>query len=192
MASGGAAWEYRAMNKAFVKETDDEDELPEPPRPAAHGTEPITPEGHRALSDELNRLWTAERPKVTEEVAAAAAQGDRSENAEYIYGKKRLREIDRRIRFLTKRLESVVVVRPADEQQGRAFFGAWLTIADEDGDHCTYRLVGTDETDPTAGKISVKAPLGQALLGKREGESAVVQRPKGPTEVTLVKIWYEG
>jgi transcription elongation factor GreB len=179
------------MNKAFVKETDDEDELPLPPRPAAHGTEPITPEGHRALSDELNRLWTVERPKVTEEVAAAAAQGDRSENAEYIYGKKRLREIDRRIRFLTKRLESVIVVRPAAEQRGRAFFGAWLTIADEEGEEATYRLVGTDEIDPGVGKISVRAPLGQALLGKREGDSAVVQRPKGPTEVTLIKIWYE-
>ena len=180
------------MNKAFVKEEDDEqDELPDSPQVVSRGTEPITPEGHRALGAELNRLWSVERPLVTEQVAAAAAQGDRSENAEYIYGKRKLREIDRRIRMLTKRLESVMVVRASEEQHGRVFFGAWFTVEDEDGEQSTYRLVGTDEIDPAARKISVKAPLAQALLGKRAGDHVVVQRPKGPTEVTLLEIWYE-
>jgi len=180
------------MSKAFVKEADeDQDELPEKQSSAAAGSEPITPEGHRALGAELNRLWAVERPTVTEQVAAAAAQGDRSENAEYIYGKRKLREIDRRIRYLSKRLEGVMVVRPSEEQHGRLFFGAWFKVEDEDGAQSTYRLVGTDEVDPAARKISVKAPLAQALLGKRAGDSAVVQRPKGPTEVTLLEIWYE-
>ena len=181
------------MSRAFVKEKDgEEEEPPERPRTAGRGSEPITAEGHRALGSELNRLWSVERPKVTEEVAAAAAQGDRSENAEYIYGKRKLREIDRRIRFLTQRLENVMVVRPSEEQHGRVFFGAWLTVEDEEGEQATYRLVGTDEIDPSARLVSVKAPLAQALLGKRVGDTVVVQRPKGPSEVTVVKVWYEG
>jgi transcription elongation factor GreB len=181
------------VSKAFTKETDDEEE--EDPREAEvgkpKGTRLITRAGHRALAAELERLWKVDRPRVTDEVAAAAAQGDRSENAEYIYGKKKLREIDRRIRFLTKRLEAVEVVVPSAEQRGKVFFGAWFTIEDEDGLEATYRIVGTDEIDLARRMISVASPLAQALLGKAEGDAAVVQRPKGPTEVTVVKVWYE-
>jgi transcription elongation factor GreB len=183
------------VSKAFVKEPegDEEDDADEAPaekrRPA--GDNHITPEGYRALQQELERLWKVERPRITDEVAVAAAQGDRSENAEYIYGKKKLREIDRRIRFLTKRLDAVTVVQPAKAQLGRVYFGAWFTIEDEDGVESTYRIVGTDEVDLAQRKISVRSPVAQALLGKREGETAVVQRPKGATEVTVIKVWYE-
>lgn len=180
------------MNKAFTKESDgddDEDILEDAPRPK--GTQHITPEGFRAIQAELKRLWEVDRPKITEEVSVAAAQGDRSENAEYIYGKKKLREIDRRIRFLTKRLDIVKVVEPAKEQLGKVFFGAWFTVVDEDDKESTYRIVGTDEIDLGARKISVASPVAQALLGKREGDVAMVMRPKGPTEVTVLKIWYE-
>jgi len=180
------------MNKAFTKESDDEeeDELPEEPaRPK--GTQHITPEGFRALEAELKKLWTVERRRITEEVAAAAAQGDRSENAEYIYGKRKLREIDRRIRFLRKRLDAVNVVHPPNEESSKIFFGAWFTIEDEDGREMSYRIVGTDEIDLAARKISVASPVAQALLGKCVGDSALIQRPKGPTEVTVLKVWYE-
>lgn len=179
------------MSKAFTKEPEgDEDDEPAD-RPAPRGSNHITVEGFRALSVELERLWKVERPRVTDEVATAAAHGDRSENAEYIYGKKKLREIDRRVRFLTKRLDAVTVVEPAKEQLGSIFFGAWFTIEDESGALSTYRIVGTDEIDLAAKKISVKAPLAQALLGKCEGDVVTVVRPKGPAEVTVVKVWYE-
>ncbi len=185
------------MSKAFTKEPegddldDVDDEVDAAPAPR-RGSEHITPAGYRALQAELERLWKVDRPKVTEEVAAAAAQGDRSENAEYIYGKKKLREIDRRVRFLQKRLDAVTVVEPSPEQRGRVYFGAWFTIEDEEGTESTYRIVGTDELDLAARKISVKSPVAQALLGKREGESTTVMRPKGPAEVTVVRVWYEG
>ena len=180
------------MNKAFTKETDEEEDesaLDEAPRPK--GTEHITEEGYRALHAELKRLWEFERPKITEEVSAAAALGDRSENAEYIYGKKKLREIDRKIRFLRKRIDAVVVVAPPSDQMDRIFFGAWFTIEDEDGKQMTYRIVGTDELDLAARKISVASPVAQALLGKCVGQQTTVQRPKGATEVTVIKVWYE-
>ncbi len=180
------------MNKAFTKETDheDDDDVPdEPARPK--GTQHITPEGFRALQAELKRLWTVERPKITDEVATAAAQGDRSENAEYIYGKKKLREIDRKVRFLRKRLDIVTVVAPPKEQLEKIFFGAWFTIEDEDGKELSYRIVGTDELDLAARKISVASPVAQALLGKSVGDATIVQRPRGATEVTVIKVWYE-
>ena len=129
--------------------------------------------------------------KITDEVAVAAAHGDRSENAEYIYGKKKLREIDRRIRFLRKRLDAVNVVHPPKDQPQQIFFGAWFTIEDEEGEEKTYRIVGTDELDLAARKISVASPVAQALLGKRVGDTTLIQRPRGPTEVTVVKVWYE-
>jgi transcription elongation factor GreB len=184
------------VSKAFVKESegDDDDDLDRPPSdapPARKGQNHITLEGFRALQQELERLWKVDRPRVTEEVSVAAAQGDRSENAEYIYGKKKLREIDRRIRFLTRRLDAVTVVQPSKEQLGKIYFGAWFTIEDEDGNESTYRIVGTDEIDLAAKKISIRSPVAQSLLGKREGDSAVVARPKGPAEVTVVRVWYE-
>ncbi len=181
-----------SMSKAFVNEdTDSEDEdLPEEPAPR-RGAAYITPQGFRALQAELARLWKVERPRVTDEVATAAAQGDRSENAEYIYGKKKLREIDRRIRFLTRRLDAVTVVQAPPEERDRVFFGAWVTIEDEDGVESTYRIVGSDEFDLAKKWISIDSPVARALVGKRLGEDATVMRPKGPTEVTVRAIRYE-
>ncbi len=148
----------------------------------------ITPEGFRRLAAEHERIWSVDRPRIVAEVEAAAALGDRSENAEYIYGKKKLRELDRRLRFLSQRMDALTVVEPRPHPHGRAFFGAWVTIESEDGDERTYRLVGPDEFDVPAGLISVEAPLGRALLGKREGDAVVVQRPAGETELTVVEI----
>lgn len=178
------------MSRAFVKDNDEAAEEPvELPRKPASGAEPITPEGFRALGRELDRLWHGERPKITEEVAAAAAQGDRSENAEYIYGKKKLREIDRRIRFLSQRMEAVRVVEPARGKLERVAFGAWFTIEDETGERASYRIVGTDEIDLDRHLISVQAPVAKAVLGKRLGDIVVVQRPRGAVEVELVALW---
>src|SRR6188472_3712436 len=127
----------------------------------------ITPEGAKKLRTELEQLWTVERPRVTQEVADAAAQGDRSENAEYIYGKRRLREIDRRVRFLSKRLDEVTVVNELPSDPKRVFFGAYVTVEDDDGIERTYRIVGADESDLERGFISMDSPVARALLGKR-------------------------
>jgi transcription elongation factor GreB len=148
----------------------------------------ITPEGFRRLAEEHGRIWTVERPRIVAEVEAAAALGDRSENAEYIYGKKKLRELDRRLRFLSERMDDLTVIDPRPDARGRAFFGAWVTVEHEDGAARTYRLVGPDEFDVSRGLISVDAPLGRALLGKGEGDAVVVQRPAGATEITIVAI----
>ena len=181
------------MSKAFTKEPDggeeDDDVEAEAPRPK--GPQYITRAGYDRLRVELDKLWHGERPKVTADVQAAAAQGDRSENAEYIYGKKRLREIDRRIRFLSKRLEILTVVEPTKEQAGKVYFGAWVTIEDEDGVTATYRIVGADEIDLTKRHISVASPVAKALLGKRIGDTTTVLRPKGPVEVTVLDVTYE-
>jgi transcription elongation factor GreB len=152
----------------------------------------ITPEGARRLADELDRLWNVERPRVTREVADAAALGDRSENAEYIYGKRRLREIDSRLRFLRKRLEELVVVRPGEvADRTRVFFGAWVTLEREDGDTARYRLVGPDETDVDRGLISIESPLGRVLVGRRCGDEVTVRRPAGEISYTVLEIAYE-
>ena len=151
----------------------------------------ITPHGFRALQQELVRLLRVERPRVTREVAAAAAQGDRSENAEYIYGKKRLREIDRRIEFLTKRLDALHVVSPDPAQAGRVFFGAFVAVEDEEGRRIEYQIVGPDEFDVAAGRISTDSPLGRALLGRSEGDEILVDRPKGRVTFSVVGIRYE-
>jgi transcription elongation factor GreB len=150
----------------------------------------ITPRGFRALQQELSRLLRDERPRVTREVAAAAAHGDRSENAEYIYGKKRLREIDRRIEALTKRLDELTVVRPDPAQAGRVFFGARVSLEDADGAPTTYQIVGPDEFDVAAGRISVDSPLARALLGRRDGDEISVDRPKGRVTYTIVAVDY--
>ena len=151
----------------------------------------ITPGGEKALQDEYERLRHHERPKVTREVADAAAQGDRSENAEYIYGKKRLREIDGRLEFLTKRLEELEVVVPQDRGDGRAYFGAWVRLEDEGGDEIEYQIVGPDEFDVESGRISMDSPVGKALLGKREGDEVVVRRPKGDATFEVLEVRYE-
>ena len=150
----------------------------------------ITPEGYKAMSDELDHLWTVERPKVTQEVADAAAMGDRSENAEYIYGKKRLREIDRRLRFLSKRLDELVVVRPPENPGEVVRFGAWVEVEDADGEVHEYRIVGADEFDPAKKWISVDSPVGKALLGKSLDDEVTVKRPKGPTVLIIVGLRY--
>jgi transcription elongation factor GreB len=148
----------------------------------------ITPEGFRRLATEHDRIWSVDRPRIVAEVEAAAALGDRSENAEYIYGKRKLRELDRRLRFLSERLDSLTVMDPRPDPRGRAFFGAWVTVEDGDGQERTYRLVGPDEFDAAAGLISVDAPLGRALLGRREGDEVVVERPAGSVELVVLRV----
>jgi transcription elongation factor GreB len=151
----------------------------------------ITPEGHERLQAELDHLWRSERPRVTREVSDAAALGDRSENAEYIYGKRRLREIDRRIRFLSKRLDELTVVQPHTGPRDRAYFGAWVTLLGEDGEERTYRIVGPDETDSRAGHVSMESPLGRALLGCEEGDDCTVDRPRGRAIFSVLSIHYD-
>jgi transcription elongation factor GreB len=157
----------------------------------------ITPGGAKRLSDELIELRTKKRPKIVQEVADAAAQGDRSENAEYIYGKKKLREIDRRIHFLVKRLDVIIVVDPTARpktEQSRIFFGATVDVEDEDGKKATYQIVGEDEIDltPSAAchRISLKSPLAQALMKKTAGDVTVVKRPAGEMELSILAVRY--
>ena len=150
----------------------------------------ITPEGAKKLRVELDQLWTVERPRVTQEVADAAAQGDRSENAEYIYGKRRLREIDRRVRFLSKRLDEVVVVNEPPSDPARVFFSAYVTVEDEEGDERTYRIVGADESDLDHGAISIDSPVARALLGKRAGDEVHVRVPRGDVTYAIVGVSY--
>jgi transcription elongation factor GreB len=150
----------------------------------------ITPEGELALKDELHYLWKVERPKVTQSVTEAAAQGDRSENAEYIYGKKRLREIDSRVRYLRKRLESMIVVRELPADHGKVFFGAWVELIDDKGDTVRYRLVGPDEINPACNYISVDSVLARALLGKTLDTEVTVQTPSGPRTYVIADIEY--
>lgn len=149
----------------------------------------ITPAGFARIEAELEQLWREERPRVTAMVSAAAAEGDRSENAEYIYGKKRLREIDAKVRRLSKLLDSLTVVEPRDHGD-KVFFGAWVTIVDDAGREASYRIVGPDESDSRAGRISSEAPLARALLGKTVGDRVTVQRPKGPAEVEILAVRY--
>jgi transcription elongation factor GreB len=162
---------------------------PRPP-PTTPQKSYITPDGAKKLRAELEELWTRERPRVTQEVADAAAQGDRSENAEYIYGKRRLREIDRRVRFLSKRLDAVTVVSEPPSDASRVFFGAWVTLEDDDGEEVTYRIVGPDESNVELGWISMEAPVAKALMGKRDGDDVLVRRPKGDITFTIVGIRY--
>jgi transcription elongation factor GreB len=151
----------------------------------------ITAEGHRKLNEEFERLLRVERPKVVKGVADAAAEGDRSENAEYIYGKKKLREIDKRIEFLTKRLDKLTVVTdvPPDGTT-KIFFGAWVELEDEDGKVSTYRIVGADESDADRGFISIDSPVARALLGKNVGGEVTVRRPKGEVTFTILTVRY--
>ena len=162
--------------------------------PTQPGSKYITPRGAARLRTELDELWLVERPRVTQAVAEAAAQGDRSENAEYTYGKKRLHEIDRRVRFLRKRLEGMSIVDPAapgrrDAQ--RVFFGAWVQVEHEAGAMSWYRIVGPDEFDMHADYISMDSPLGRSLLGKRLDDEIVVHLPGGATTLTVVAVSYE-
>ncbi len=150
----------------------------------------ITPAGAQTLRTELDWLWRVQRPQVTRAVSEAAAQGDRSENAEYIYGKKQLREIDRRIRFLTKRLEVLVVVDRLPADASRVFFGAWVRLESEQGEECVYRIVGPDEIDTERGFISINSPLARALLKKAVDDEVLVVSPQGLATYTVIEISY--
>ncbi|MDE2259582.1 MAG: transcription elongation factor GreB [Betaproteobacteria bacterium] len=183
------------MSKAFTREADSglEDE-PSEPTPGLPKGAPnyITPAGHARLCNEMEYLIRVDRPKVVETVAWAASNGDRSENGDYIYGKKRLREIDRRLRFLTKRLEIAQVVDPVLQAgNDQVFFGATVTVNNESGVPQTYRIVGVDEIDPARGHISWISPLARALLKLREGDLARFQSPAGPRELEIMEVRYE-
>ncbi len=180
------------MSKAFTRETDsDDDELEPAARLPAGVKNYITPNGYRKLKEELEQLWKVERPALVQTIAWAASNGDRSENGDYIYGKKRLREIDRRVRFLRKRLEHAEVVDPA--QRGdcdQIFFGATVTVCDSEGGESEYSIVGVDEADVARGRISWVSPLARALLKLREGDVAQLRTPVGINELEVVGVSY--
>lgn len=159
-----------------------------PPRTA--GTPLITPEGEARLRAELYELWNVRRPQVTQAVSEAAALGDRSENAEYIYGKKMLREIDSRVRFLRKRLENLKVVRERPSDPNKVYFGAWVTLEDEDGEQARYRIVGPDELDLRNNQISIDSPLARALVGKELDAEVMVRSPSGEKLWFVIEIEY--
>jgi len=182
------------MNKAFVRENngeDDEDLQPAlriPPGSRNY----ITPAGHARLKDELEHLVKRERPQVVEIVSWAASNGDRSENGDYIYGKRRLREIDRRIRFLSKRLDIAEIVDPLRQgDNDQVFFGATVTISEADSSEHSYQIVGIDEADASAGRISWISPLARALIKSREGDSIRFQSPVGVREIDILEVRYE-
>lgn len=158
--------------------------------PREKSTPYITPTGQRQLADELKFLWKEKRPEVTAKVSEAAAQGDRSENAEYIYGKKQLREIDSRIRFLSKRLDELVVVDRNPPDRDRIYFGAWVDVTDGAGVSSRYRLVGPDEFDQHPDYISVDAPVARALLKKQIGDEVSVDGPGGERSLVVTAISY--
>jgi transcription elongation factor GreB len=159
--------------------------------PQIPGSKYITPEGFHRLSEELDFLWKTKRPKVTQAVREAAAQGDRSENAEYIYGKKQLREIDSRVRFLRGRLDQITVVDTPPSDPTRVFFGAWVELEDEGGAILRYRIVGPDEFDPQQGYISMDSPVARALMKKSVGDDISVKTPDGESELYIVAIHYD-
>jgi transcription elongation factor GreB len=185
------------MSKAFTRETERDNDLEEevdnglPPLPTGSKNY-ITPEGHKRLMDEFLWLMNKERPQVTATVAWAAANGDRSENADYIYGKKRLREIDRRIRFLTKRLDMAEVVDPAAprEDETQIFFGATVSYANQKGEEKTVSIVGVDEIDTSRGYISWISPLARALIKAREGDMVTLHAPGGTEELEILEVKY--
>ena len=157
-----------------------------PPRSSPY----ITPEGENMLKDELKRLWLLRRQEVVPALKAAAAEGDRSENAEYIYRKKQLGEIDRRVRYLSKRLDTVEVVHRKPPDQGKIFFGATVTLEDEQANVRRYRIVGADEIDAAKGYISVDSPVARALLGKSVEDSVTVASPEGASDLSILGIEY--
>jgi transcription elongation factor GreB len=181
------------MSKAFTKETDgdDDDEL-ESASPLPAGVKNyLTPGGYQKLRDELDHLWKVERPALVKTITWAASNGDRSENGDYIYGKKRLREIDRRVRFLRKRLDMAEVVDPSTRGEcDQVFFGATVTVCDEKGCENVYSIVGVDEADVGNGRISWVSPLARALIKLREGEVANLRTPVGVAELEIVSVVY--
>lgn len=179
------------MSKAFTKENDEQDEnsseVPDSVLPK--GTKNyITPAGFEKLRAELQDLLKVKRPEVVKVVTWAAGNGDRSENADYIYGKRRLREIDRRIRFLTKRMDAAEVVDPAKQKATKVLFGATVIVENENGKQITYKIVGIDESDPAKGHVSWISPIAKALFNAREGDVVQFHSPKGETELQIIKV----
>ena len=181
------------MSKAFTKESDDqEDDELEPEAQQPQGLKNyITPAGHARMKAELKQLLDVERPEVVSVVHWAASNGDRSENGDYIYGKKRLREIDRRIRFLIKRLEIAEVVDTRGQEQDRVYFGATVSVRDSSGGLRSISIVGMDEVDPARGRVSWVSPIARALLGSREGDTVALRTPSGMDELEVVEIRYD-
>ena len=181
------------MSKAFTREFDAlKDEAPEAePRLPQGAKNYMTPAGHARLKSELKSLVEVERPEVVRTVAWAASNGDRSENGDYIYGKRRLREIDRRIRYLMKRIETAEVVDPYGQDRDRVFFGATVTYCDRKGAQRTVTIVGTDEVDPARGRVSWVSPVAKALLKAREGDVVILRSPAGTEELEIVEIRYD-
>jgi transcription elongation factor GreB len=181
------------MSKAFTKESDaddDHDLAADTPIPDGF-TNYITPAGHKRLNDELARLWHVDRPKLVDTIAWAASNGDRSENGDYIYGKRKLREIDRRIRFLSKRLDSAVVVDNAGKTNDRVYFGATVTVVDESGGERTVSIVGVDELDPGRGRVSWLSPIATAVLKASVGDVVTMRTPRGTEELEIITIRYD-
>jgi transcription elongation factor GreB len=158
--------------------------------PRKQGAKYITPEGEQALREELHQLWKVERPEVTNTVHEAAKNGDRSENGDYIYGKRRLRELDSRVRFLNKRLDALEIVDRPPSDTGRIFFGARVTLEDEQGQEAHWRIVGPDEFDLRAGKLSMDSPMARAMLGKRVDDEFTVSTPDGERSFFVTDIRY--
>ncbi len=159
--------------------------------PSPKGSTYITAAGAKRLNDELKQLWKIERPVVTQAVHEAAKNGDRSENGDYIYGKKRLREIDSRVRFLSKRLEVLIVVDQLPSDKSKIFFGAWVTLEDDDSNEQTYQIVGPDEYDVNQHKLSMDSPLARAMMGKRLDDEIVLKKPEGEEFYYVTKIEYK-
>ena len=181
------------MSKAFTKESDEDngDDGLQLPAIAPGGKNYITPQGYASLRTELLSLMDEERPKVVEIVHWAASNGDRSENGDYIYGKRKLRETDRRIRFLTKRMENAEVINPCQQHSDKVLFGATVTVIDEEAKERKYSIVGIDETDGKRGRISWISPIAKALLRHKVGDSVTVVIPKGQEDLEIKKIIYE-
>ena len=183
------------MSKAFTKEPDgdddDERELADDGAIPGGFTNYITPAGHKRLNDEVSRLWTSDRPKLVETIAWAASNGDRSENGDYIYGKRKLREIDRRIRFLSKHLDSAVVVDNAGKDHDRVYFGATVTYLGDSGEERTVSIVGVDELDPGRGRVSWISPIATALMKASVGDVVTLRTPRGTEEIEVVAIRYD-
>ncbi len=179
------------MSKAFTKESEDDDELDGTPKLPQFLKNYITPAGHQRLKEEFDQLWKVERPELVKTITWAASNGDRSENGDYIYGKRRLREIDRRLRFLSKRLENAEVVDPGQRGEcDQVFFGATVTVSNAQGEEHTYSIVGLDEVDPGRGRISWVSPLAKALLKAREGDTVKLHTPVGVEDLEVVEIRY--
>ncbi|HTO48321.1 MAG TPA: transcription elongation factor GreB [Burkholderiales bacterium] len=181
------------MSKAFTKESDEDEDLDLDAVESEPQVEKnyITPPGYRRLREELAALWDVERPKLVETIAWAASNGDRSENADYIYGKRRLREVDRRIRFLSKRIDAAEVVDNAGRDDERAFFGATVAYRDRGGVERTVTIVGIDEVDPARGRVSWISPIAKALLRARAGDVVMLRTPAGAEEIEVLAVRYD-